>query len=93
VSCRELALRVWRRTRAAFSRLGADGAGTTVHQDRDAVFTSYAWLRALLLDARTLDEVQAVVEQQMRYYNRERRHSGLAHQPSLAYLHAEGFAA
>ena len=43
--------------------------------------------------ARTLDELQAVVEQQMQYYNRERRHSGLGYQPPLAYLHTEGFAA
>jgi transposase InsO family protein len=49
--------------------------------------------QSLLLDARTLDELQAVVEQQMQYYNRERRHSGLGYQPPLAYLHTEGFAA
>jgi transposase InsO family protein len=102
--------------------------GTIVQQDQDAVFTSYAWLRALLLDAgtrvsysengakgnpwigsfwarfkhenqsllrdaRSLDELQAVVKQQMRYYSRERRHSGLGYQPPLVYLHTEGFAA
>jgi len=125
---RALALEAWQRTRTAFSKLGEDVAGTVVHQDQDAVFTSYAWLQALLLDAgarvsysengakgnpwiesfwarfkhenrslladaRTLDELQAVVEQQMQYYNRERRHSGLGNQPPLAYLHTEGFAA
>jgi putative transposase len=125
---RELALTAWQRTREAFSRLGEDVAGTVIHQDQDAVFTSYAWLRALLLDAgarvsysengakgnpwiesfwarfkhenqsllldaRTLDELQTVVEQQVQYYNRERRHSGLGYQPPLAYLHTEGFAA
>lgn len=125
---RTLALTAWQRTREAFSGLGKDVAGIVIHQDQDAVFTSYAWLRALLLeagarvsysengakgnpwiesfwarfkdenqslllDARTLDELQAVVEQQMQYYNRERRHSGLGYQPPLAYLHTEGFAA
>jgi transposase InsO family protein len=48
---RTLALKAWQRTREAFSDLGEDVAGTIVHQDQDAVFTSYAWLRALLLDA------------------------------------------
>ena len=125
---RTLALTAWQRTREAFSCLGEDVSGTIVHQDQDAVFTSYAWLRALLLDAgarvsysengakgnpwiesfwarfkqenqsllldaRSLDELQAVVERQMQYYNRERRHSGVGNQPPLAYLHTEGFAA
>jgi len=48
---RELALEAWRRTRAAFSRVGQDVASTLIHSDRDAVFTSYDWLEALLLDA------------------------------------------
>jgi transposase InsO family protein len=48
--------------------------------------------QSLLLDARTLDELQAAVEQQMQYYNRERRPSGLGYPPPLAYLHTEGFA-
>jgi SRSO17 transposase len=48
---RTLGLTAWQRTREAFSGLGEDVAGTVVHQDQDAVFTSYAWLRALLLDA------------------------------------------
>jgi len=125
---RELALRGWKRTRAAFSRLEAGVAGTTIHQDQDAVFTSYAWLRALLLDAGarvsysengakgnpwiesfwarfkhenhsllleadTMDALRDIVDQQMRYYNRERRHSGIGNQPPLNYLASEGIAA
>ena len=125
---RELALRAWRRTRAAFSGLGEEIFGVIVHQDQDAVFTSYAWLQALLLDAgvrvsysengakgnpwiesfwarfktenhsllleaETLDELRDVIDGQMRYYNRERRHSGIGYQPPLAYLESEGIAA
>jgi len=48
---RAVALRAKRRAREGFSRLGEELAGTIVHQDQDAVFTSYAWLRALLLEA------------------------------------------
>lgn len=48
---RTLALRAWKRARSGYSRLGVDLAGTIVHHDQDPVFTSYAWLQALLLDA------------------------------------------
>jgi transposase InsO family protein len=103
-------------------------AGITVRHDRDAVFTSYAWLRALLLDAgvqvsysengakgnpwiesfwarfkhenhsllleaETLDTLRDIVDQQMRYYNPERRHSGIGNRPPLNYLESEGVAA
>jgi hypothetical protein len=103
-------------------------AGITVRHDRDAVFTSYAWLRALLLDAgvqvsysengakgnpwiesfwapfkhenhsllleaETLDALRAIVDQQMRYYDRERRRSGIGNRPPLNYLESEGVAA
>jgi putative transposase len=47
--------------------------------------------RSLLLEARSVDELQAVIDRQMRYYNRERRHSGVDNQPPLAYLKSEGF--
>lgn len=122
---RELALEAWKRTTAAFSRLGRDVATTLVHSDQDSVFTSYDWLRALLLDsgarvsysengakdnpwiesfwarfkhenhslfleAATLAELAPLVDQQMRYYNRERRHSAIGNQPPLAYLESEG---
>ena len=125
---RELAVEAWKRTRAAFSRLGHDMATTFVHSDQDPVFTSYDWLEALLLDsgarvsysengakdnpwiesfwarfkhenhslfleAATLGELRHLVDQQMRYYNRERRHSAVGYQPPLAYLESEGIAA
>lgn len=125
---RELALNAWTQARAAFSRLGQDVATTFVHSDQDSVFTSYDWLRALLLDsgarvsysengardnpwiesfwarfkhenhslfleAATLAELGRLVDQQMRYYNRERRHSAIGNQPPLAYLESEGITA
>jgi transposase InsO family protein len=125
---RELALEAWSRTRTAFSQLGRDVATTFVHSDPDPVFTSYDWLRTLLLDsgarvsfsengakdnpwiesfwarfkhenhslfleAATLAELCRLVDQQMRYYNRERRHSAVGNQPPLAYLESEGIAA
>lgn len=42
--------------------------------------------RSLLLDAQDLEELQAVVDQRMNYYNRERRHSVLGNQAPLAYV-------
>jgi len=100
--------------------------GVTVHSDQNAVYTSYAWLRRLLIDgevrisysengargnpwiesfwarvkqenasliseAGSLAELQEVVGRQMRYYNRERRQSGMGNQPPLADLELEGF--
>ena len=123
---RALALRCWSRTTAAYDELAASLGGVTVHSDQDAVYTSYAWLRRLLIDsgvrisysengargnpwiesfwarfkqenasliseAASLAELQEVVARQMRYYNRERRHSGVGNQPPLAYLESEGF--
>lgn len=35
--------------------------------------------RSPLLDAQTLDELQAVVAERMRYYDRERRHSAICY--------------
>jgi len=125
---RELALDAWKRTRAAFGRFSQEVAATLVHSDQDTVFTSYDWLRALLLDsgarvsysengakgnpwiesfwarfkhenhslfleAGTLAELRRLVDQQMRYYNRERRHSAVGNQPPLAYLESKGIAA
>ena len=123
---RALALRCWSRTTAAYDELAASLDGVTVPSDQDAVYTSYAWLRRLLIDsgvrisysengargnpwiesfwarfkqenasliseAASLAELQEVVGRQMRYYNRERRHSGVGNQPPLAYLESEGF--
>ena len=48
---RELALECWRQTRESFGDINLDLADTVVHQDQDSVFTSYAWLRTLLIDA------------------------------------------
>lgn len=46
---RALALRCWRRTEAAYDGLGVSVDGITVHSDQDPVYTSYAWLRHLLI--------------------------------------------
>jgi len=48
---RELALRCWQQTRQSFATLDRDLGGLIVHQDQDSVYTSYDWLRALLVDA------------------------------------------
>lgn len=125
---RTLALKGWSRTREAFRDIGAELGGSVVHQDQDSVFTSYAWLRALLLEsgvrisfsengargnpwiesfwarfkqenhslileAGTLSELRRLVDRQMTYYNRERRHSSIGNQSPLDYLTAEGIAA
>lgn len=42
--------------------------------------------RSLFLDAQTLSELRAVVREQMRYYNTERRHSSLGYLPPLTYI-------
>jgi putative transposase len=41
---------------------------------------------SLFLEARTLSELRAVVGEQMRYYNTERRHSSLGYLPPLTYI-------
>ena len=51
---RELALRAWERVETSFQEVDGALAGVIVHQDQDPVFTSYDWLRALLLDAEVL---------------------------------------
>ena len=48
---------------------------------------------SLLLESETLDELRGVIDRQMQYHNRERRHSGIGNQPPLAYLESEGIAA
>ena len=48
---------------------------------------------SLFLEAATLAELRRLVDQQMRYYNRERRHSAVGNQPPLAYLESEGIPA
>lgn len=66
---------------------------------RDNPWIESFWARfkqenhSLLLEAATLDELRRLVDQQMRYYNRERRHSAVGNKPPLAYLESEGIAA
>ncbi len=47
---RELALECWDRARPRLQRFRGDLRGLIVHQDQDSVFTSYRWLRQLLLE-------------------------------------------
>jgi len=47
---RELALRCWERVRDRMSALGLSLNGTVVHHDQDSVYTSYRWLRTILLE-------------------------------------------
>lgn len=46
---RQLALMAWDQAKATLSRLGRSAAGLTVHSDQDAVYTSYDWLKQLLV--------------------------------------------
>lgn len=48
---------------------------------------------SLLLEAETMAQLETVIDRQMQYHNRERRHSGIGYQPPLAYLESEGIAA
>jgi putative transposase len=118
---RELALRCWKRVRARMAALGKPLEGTILHSDLDSVYTSYDWLRRVLLDdglqvsysergakdnpwieslwgrmkteagsriveAQMLPELEAVIDERFRYYNRERRHSQTGYVPPLTYL-------
>jgi transposase InsO family protein len=47
---RELALRCWERVRERMSVLEAELDGTIIHHDQDSVYTSYRWLRTILLE-------------------------------------------
>jgi len=47
---RTLAMRCWKRVRERMSALGMPLEGQVVHHDQDSVYTSYRWLRAILLD-------------------------------------------
>ncbi len=48
---RELALACWGKACRELEAAGHDTMGLIVHQDQDPVYTSHAWLRALLLEA------------------------------------------
>jgi transposase InsO family protein len=42
--------------------------------------------RSLLLDAQTLQELQALVAERMDYYNRQRRHSSIGYRAPMTYI-------
>jgi len=46
-----LALECWKVVVEAYGAVGQDMAGIVVHSDQDPVFTSYDWLRALVVDS------------------------------------------
>lgn len=45
---------------------------------------------SLLWEAETREELRAIVDRQMTYYNQKGRHSRPAYQSPLEYLHQEG---
>ncbi len=45
----ELALKAWRHAKETLNELGIDPARMIMHQDQDAVFTSYGWTGQLLI--------------------------------------------
>lgn len=49
---RELARKCWEKTLQSFRGIGMDVEGMIVHSDQDSVYTSYDWLRLLLLDSK-----------------------------------------
>jgi transposase InsO family protein len=118
---RTLALRCWEQVRARMAGLGQPLEGTILHSDLDSVYTSYDWLRRLLLkdglrvsysergakdnpwiealwgrmktetgsriiEAPLFPELDAVINERFRYYNRRRRHSGIGYVPPSEYL-------
>jgi putative transposase len=118
---RSLALECWRQAGESFEAIGRNLEDIIIHQDKDSVFTSYGWLRTLLIDAgasvsysesgardnpwiesmwgrikteigsliteaQTLEELKAVMDNHMQYYNAQRRHSAIDNQAPLTYL-------
>lgn len=51
---RELALTCWERARAQLEAAGRGTSGLIIHQDQDSVFTSYRWLRRLLIESEAM---------------------------------------
>jgi len=47
---RELALRCWEAAKESLAKAGRDPQGLIVHRDQDTVYTSYLWLRKLLIE-------------------------------------------
>ena len=124
----ELAIEGWRHTVARLATLNVKPDQAIVHQDRDPVFTSYAWTgtlllkdkaklsyalggaqdnaamesffgrfktenRSLILDAESLEDLRRVVDDRMRYYNDERRHSSIGNLSPRAHLEGLGWRA
>ena len=118
---RALALRCWKHVRSRVAEIGHMLGGTILHSDKDSVYTSYDWLRQILLEdglrvsysergakdnpwieslwgrlktevgtridqARTIPDLQRVVDERFCYYNRKRRHSQIGNQPPSTYL-------
>lgn len=63
---------------------------------RDNPWIESFWARfkgentSLFMEARDLADLRTLIDRQMRYYNRLRRHSTLDNRPPLAYLKSEG---
>lgn len=124
---RRLARRCFKQVIQTYEALGVPLSNTIIHQDQDAVFTSYDWLRrvlidagceisfsergakgnpwvesvwsrfkqeneSLLIDSQSMQELQEVIDEQFRYYNQKRRHSGLNYQSPIQHLQSEGIA-
>jgi len=74
------------RTRVSFAEHGA----------KDNPWIESLWGRfkvengSLLSEAVTLEELEWVIDRQMRYYNTERKHSGLGYRAPVAYLEEQG---
>jgi len=118
---RELAKNCWDSACEAFADIDVDAKDMIVHQDQDSVYTSYEWLRTLLIEssaqvsysetgakgnpwveslwgriktelgsliteAQSLDEVKSIMDQHMRYYNSQRRHSSIGYQAPAVHL-------
>ena len=47
---RELALKCWEMAKANLAAWGVEPRGMIVHHDQDSVYTSYRWLRQLLIE-------------------------------------------
>jgi len=45
---------------------------------------------SLFIEARDLRDLRTLIDRQMKYYNRQRRHSSLGNRPPLEYLKSEG---
>jgi transposase InsO family protein len=61
--------------------------GARDNQEMESFFSRFKTEgRSLFLDAQTLPELVAVVDERMRYHNTERRHSAIGYLPPLRYI-------